>query len=317
MLAGGLGAGLVAASGVPAALASGRGSGGAARRLRVLEREHGVRLGAFGWNTTTGRRVAHRGDELFPMCSVFKTVAVAAVLRDLDRDGTFLPRVVRYTSRDVERAGHAPLTGLPGNLAAGMSVGRLCGAAVSHSDNAAANLLLEQLGGPAAVTAFCRSVGDDVTRLDRWEPELNSAEPGRVTDTTSPEAIGRTYARLVVGKALDPGDRELLAGWLLGNTTGGGRLRAGLPRGWTVAEKTGTGGYGTTHDVGVAWPPGGGPVVMAMLSATRDADAAADEPVIARAATVVATALTRGAAAFLDVGPSGWGRVRRVRASGW
>lgn len=120
------------------------------------------------------------------MCSTFKTLAVGAVLRDLDHDGTFLSKVIHYTEKDIERSGGAPVTGRPENLAQGMTVEALCGAAVSQSDNTAANLLLEELGGPTSVTRFCRSVGDSVTRLDRWEPELNSAEPGRVTDTTTP-----------------------------------------------------------------------------------------------------------------------------------
>lgn len=291
VVAGGLGAGLAAVPGASAANAASPGSE-TARRLRDLEREHLARLGVFGWNTTTGKRVTHREDERFPICSVFKTVAAASVLRDLDRAGRFLPRVIHYTRRDIAKAGYAPVTGLPENLAGGMSVAGLCGAAISHSDNAAANLLLEQLGGPTSITAFCRSTGDDVTRLDRWEPELNSAEPGRSTDTTSPHAIGNTYARLTLGQALDPAHRKLLTGWLLANTTGGQRLRAGLPQDWTAAEKTGTGGYGTTNDVGIVWPPGRGPIVMAVLSTKRHADTSADEPLIAKLASILAAALT-------------------------
>ncbi|GGV19183.1 beta-lactamase [Kitasatospora herbaricolor] len=261
-------------------------------RLHALERAHSARLGVFAWDTVTGRTVLHRADELFPMCSTFKTIAVAAVLRDLDRDGEFLAHRIRYTQQDVTASGYAPVTGLPGNLADGMTVADLCAAAVDHSDNTAANLLLRELGGPGAVTRFCRSVGDEVTRLDRWEPELNSAEPGRVTDTSSPRAIGRTYARLTRGGALRPGDAKRLTGWLLGNTTSTDRFRAGLPRDWTVADKTGTGAHGTTNDVGITWPPGRGPIVLAVLS-TKDASAApADEPLVAGAAALLAAELT-------------------------
>ncbi|MFG2628308.1 class A beta-lactamase [Streptomyces sp. NPDC048473] len=263
----------------------------AVRRLQDLEREHAARLGVFGWNTVTGRSVLHRGDERFPMCSTFKTLAVGAVLRDLDRDGTFLSKVIHYTEQDTKRSGGAPVTGLPENLAHGMTVEGLCGAAISHSDNTAANLLLDELGGPTSVTRFCRSIGDSVTRLDRWEPELNSAEPGRATDTTSPRAIGRTYARLALGRSLEAGDRRRLTGWLLANKTGGTRLRAGLPGGWTVGDKTGTGSYGTANDVGIAWPSGQGPIVMAVLSTKHDVDAEADDPLIAKAADILATAL--------------------------
>ncbi len=260
-------------------------------RLRALERAHSARLGAFACDTVTGRAVRYRADELFPVCSTSKTIAVAAVLRDLDRDGEFLARLIRYTEKDVTESGYAPITGLPGNLANGMTVADLCAAAIDHSDNGAANLLLRELGGPTAVTRFCRSLGDEVTRLDRWEPALNSAEPGRITDTSSPRAIGRTYARLTLGDALGRRDRERLTGWLLANTTGGNRIRAGLPADWTVADKTGTGGYGTTNDVGLTWPPGRGPIVLAILSTKPDAAAPADEQLVADTAALLAAAL--------------------------
>ncbi|GAA1389143.1 hypothetical protein GCM10009639_16510 [Kitasatospora putterlickiae] len=236
--------------------------------------------------------MAYRADELFPMCSTFKTIAVAAALRDLDRDGVFLAERVRYTRNDVTEAAYAPITGLPANLEAGMTGEELCAAAIAYSDNAAANLLLRELGGPPAVTRFCRSIGDRATRLDRWEPALNSAEPGRITDTTTPRAIARTYARLTTGDALDAPDRHRLTGWLLNNTTGARRLRAGLPADWTVAEKTGTGDYGTTNDVGVTWPPDRGPITIAMLSTRPEPTAPADEPLLAGTAALVAAALT-------------------------
>ncbi|WP_442806357.1 class A beta-lactamase [Streptomyces sp. NBC_01317] len=263
-----------------------------ARQLLDLEKERSTRLGVFAHDVATGRTVLHRAHERFPICSVFKTLAVAAVLRDRDRDGEYLSRRVRYTEQDVVRSGYAPVTGLPANLAQGMTVEALCAASITHSDNTAANLLLGKLGGPASVTLFCRSTGDTVTRLDRWEPELNSAEPERATDTTGPYAVGRTYARLILGHALDPADRERLTGWLLANTTGAARLRAGLPDDWTVAEKTGTGDYGTTNDVGVAWPPGRGAVVLSVLSTKRDPDAPADDQLIARTAALVTGALS-------------------------
>ncbi|WP_316768144.1 class A beta-lactamase [Streptomyces sasae] len=266
----------------------------AASRFQALEREHRARLGVFAWDTGSGARIRYRCGELFPMCSVFKTLAVAAVLRDLGEE--VLAEVVHYDERDVERAGGAPVTGKPGNLASGMTVAELCAAAIEYSDNTAANLLLEQLGGPVAVTRLCRSLGDEVTRLDRWEPELNSAEPGRVTDTTTPLAIGVSYARLVVGDALDGADRRRLTGWLRANTTGGERIRAGLPGDWTVGDKTGTGGYGTANDVAIAWPPGRTPVVLAVFSTHIEATAQADSPLVRKAAAVVADAFKHGRA---------------------
>lgn len=259
-------------------------------RLTELEREHGARLGVFAHNLRTRHTVSHRADERFPICSVFKTLAAAAVLRDLDRHGEVLSRRIHYTRDDLVDG--APVTGTDEHLAHGMTIAELCDAAVRHSDNSAGNFLLRELGGPTAITRFARSLGDPVTRLDRWEPELNSAEPGRRTDTTSPRAIGRTNARLLLGDALNRTDRALLTHWLLNNTTGGARIRAGVPGTWTVAEKTGSGAYGTTNDVGVAWTPDGAPIVLSVLSTRTDRDAAWDNTLIASTAGVVADALS-------------------------
>ncbi|WP_405942770.1 class A beta-lactamase [Streptomyces sp. NBC_00207] len=261
------------------------------RQLRGLEREYGARLGAYARDTATGRTALYRADELFPMCSLFKTPAVAAVMRDLDRDGEFLARRIHYTQDDVTAAGGGSVTERPENIAGGLTVAELCSAAIAQSDNAAANLLLRELGGPTAVTAFCRSVGDRTTRLDRWEPELNSAEPSRVTDTTSPRAIGRTYGRLVLGDALVPRHREHLTSWLLANTTSNDRFRAGLPADWVIGDKTGTGSYGTNNNVGIAWPPGRPPVVLAVLTTKPEPAAPRTDALVARAAKALAAAL--------------------------
>ena len=187
------------------------------------------------------------------MCSVFKTLAAAAVLRDLDRHGEVLARRIHYTEADLVMPGSDQTRQ---HLAEGMTIAELAEVAITYSDNTAGNLLLRELGGPTAITRFARSLGDRVTRLDRWEPELNTAEPWRITDTTSPYAIGRTYGRLVLGDALNRRDRELLTHWLLNNTTSVNRFHAGLPKTWTIADKTGSGSYGTANDVGVAWTDG-------------------------------------------------------------
>ncbi|WP_369182101.1 class A beta-lactamase [Streptomyces sp. Y1] len=261
------------------------------RRLAELEQQHGGRLGVYARNLRTGRTVRHRADETFPICSVFKTLAVAAVLRDLDHDGEFLARRIHYTVDDVKNSGGAPVTGESKNLANGMTVGELCAAAIDQSDNTAGNLLLRELGGPTAVTRFCRSIGDRVTRLDRWEPDLNTAEPDRTTDITTPHAIARTYRRLVLGHALPPAQRRRLTDWLLANTTSTHRFREGLPADWRLADKTGTGQHGTTNDVGITWTPDGTPIVLAVLSTKPDPAAPKDEPLLARTATLLATAL--------------------------
>lgn len=260
-------------------------SSGLAAAFGELEREYAARLGVFAYDTESGRSIVHRADERFPICSVFKGIAAAAVLRD----GVPLDRRIRYTKEYVEAAGYAPITEKAENVANGMTVQELCSAAVSHSDNAAANLLLREVGGPTAVTRFARSTGDGVTRLDRWEPELNSAEPWRKTDVTSPRAIGRTYHRMVVGAALAPAARELLTGWLTANTTNLERFRAGLPADWTLADKTGGGSsYGVANDAGIVWPPHRPPIVLAVLTTTYAAAGPSNSALVARAARLVA-----------------------------
>ena len=161
-----------------------------------------------------------------------------------------------------------------------MALGSLCEAAITLSDNTAMNLLLASLKGPDAVTAFARSLDDAATRLDRTEPALNEAVPGDPRDTTTPSAMARDLTALVLGEALSAASRGRLAGWMVANTTGGTKLRAGLPPGWTVGDKTGAGGHGTSNDVAVAWTPDGRPLVVAVyltgaVSATEEARSAA------------------------------------------
>jgi beta-lactamase class A len=257
------------------------------RRLRELEREHGARLGVWARHTGTGATVAHRADERFPMCSTFKPLAAAAVLRDHGHD---LADRVRHRRADL--VPHSPVTGTAERLENGTPLEDLCEAAVRHSDNTAANLLLRHLGGPGAVTRFCRSLGDRVTRLDRTEPDLNSGGPGSEEDTTSPAALARTYERLLLGDALGRRHRALLLGWMRTNTTNRDSFRAGLPGDWAVADKTGTGGHGTHNDIGVAYPPSGPPLLMAVFTTKPERDAAPDHALVATTAALLARTLS-------------------------
>ncbi|WP_369695874.1 class A beta-lactamase [Streptomyces abyssomicinicus] len=261
---------------------------GAVTRLRELEERHGARVGVHARNMATGTTVRHRADERFPILSVFKTLAAAAVLRDRDTDGGFLDRRIRYTKAQLVENSDI----CEANLATGMTIRELCAAAIQWSDNTAGNLLLREIGGPHGITRFARSLGDPVTRLDRWETELNSGEPWRETDTTSPAAIAATYARLVLGGALERPDRELLTSWLLGNRTGKTRLRAGLPPEWTIADKTGAADtYGSLNDVGVVWTEDGTPLVMAVLTTKPERDAPRSDILLEDVARVLVDAL--------------------------
>ncbi|BBC98113.1 class A beta-lactamase [Streptomyces griseofuscus] len=272
------------AAAAPAAPASGA--------LADLERRYGARLGVYARNVRTGQVLAHRAGERFAMCSVFKAFAAAAVLRDEARCAP-MDKVIHYPPHDL--LPNSPRT--EGNQATGMAMAEVCAAAIQYSDNAAGNLLLRQLAGPAGLTRFFRSLGDEVSRLDRWEPELNTAIPGDPRDTTSPEALARSIERLALGRALTAPDRERFVTWLKGNTTSGARFRAGLPGGWTIADKTGTGDYASANDIGVAWTTRRTPVVLAVLSTKEgkdDKDAPVDEALIAEAARIAARTVAPG-----------------------
>jgi len=224
-----------------------------------IENEARGRLGVAVLDTQTGIRSDHRGSERFPMCSTFKLLAAAAILRRVDEGTERLDRRIRFDARDLVT--YSPVT--EKHTADGMTLAELCDAAVTLSDNAAGNLLLlAALGGPAGITAFARSLGDPVTQLDRIEPELNEAKPGDPRDTTSPAAMTANLRALVVGDALSAASRAQLTAWLAANKTGDTRLRARLPAGWRVGDKTGTGGNGSNNDVGVLWPPGRAPILV-------------------------------------------------------
>lgn len=250
-----------------------------------LERRFDARLGVYALDTGSGREVAHRADERFAMTSTFKAIAAAAVL---DRTPpAHLDERVRFTAADLVEFSRVTER----HLADGLTIRELCDAAIRFSDNTAGNLLLDDLGGPGEITAFARALGDPVTRLDRREPALNSAVPGDERDTTSPRAVAGLYRELVLGERLDAPDRALLTGWLVGNTTGGGRIRAGLPAGWRVGDKTGGGSHGSVNDVAIAWPPDRAPIVLATLSTRQAVDAVADPALLAEAARLVVDAL--------------------------
>ncbi|RQQ42082.1 PEN family class A beta-lactamase, Bcc-type [Burkholderia stagnalis] len=245
----------------------------------ALERAAGGRLGVCAIDTATGRRVQHRADERFPFCSTFKAMLIAAVLAQSVARPALLAQRVTYRQADLVR--YSPVT--EQHVGAGMTVGELCEATAQYSDNSAANLLMKVLGGPSAVTAFARTIGDDTFRLDRWETELNTALPGDTRDTTTPAAMAASLRVLALGDALPAPQRAQFAAWLRGNKTGDKRIRAGVPAGWQVGDKTGTGDYGTTNDVGVLWSPAGGPVALAVYytQAKDDVIAAATRIAIA------------------------------------
>ncbi|WP_408013201.1 class A beta-lactamase [Saccharopolyspora elongata] len=254
-------------------------------RLVELERKFDARLGLYALDTGTGATIAHRADERFAFCSTFKALAAAAVLHR--NPLPHLDEVITYTESDLMKS--AVITGQ--HVDTGMTIRELCEAAVRYSDGTAGNLLLRDLGGPAELTAYARSLGDAVTRMDRFEPDIVEATPGDPRDTTSPRAFGATFQKIVLGDALPAEKRAFLRGLLERNTTGAQRIRAGVPQGWTVADKTGTGDYGTLNDIAVVWPPNAPPLVLAIMSSKATKDAEYDQALIAEAAAHVAATL--------------------------
>lgn len=255
-------------------------------RLAALQRRHGGRLGVAMFDTGTGHRVAQHGDERFLMCSTFKVLAVAAVLARVDAGKEKLDRRVVF-GPDV-LLDYAPVTrehlGAPG-----MTVAALCQAAITLSDNTAANLLLASMGGPAAVTGFVRGLGDSMTRLDRTEPDLNRGNPGDIRDTTTPHAMLNTLQRLLLGSALSDTSRERLVGWLCACTTGTDKLRAGVPADWQTGDKTGSGAHGESNDVAIFWPPQRKPILVTAYYAGSSADSKQRSAVLAEVGRIAAS----------------------------
>ncbi|WP_095084403.1 class A beta-lactamase [Mesorhizobium sophorae] len=235
-------------------------------KIRRIEAKSGGRLGVSCRISGTTAQFGYRQGELFPMCSTFKALAAAFILHRVDGGIEQLDRSIKIPHDAV--IANSPTT--KKHAGGEMTVAQLCEAAVTVSDNGAANLLLESFGGPAQLTAYLRSIGDKVTRLDRIEPELNESLPGDARDTTSPLAMTGNFERLTIGNSLSEKGRVQLVDWLVANKTGDERIRAALPKGWTCGDKTGTGAHGSTNDAAVIWPASGNPILMSVyLTGTK------------------------------------------------
>lgn len=233
----------------------------AADRISALEKSAGGRLGLAVLDTGSGAKLLYRADERFAMCSTFKLLASAAVLKRVDAGDDVLGRFIPYGQ--AELLDYAPVT--KAHLSAGgMTLGELCAAAIDWSDNTAANLILNAIGGPAGFTAFARSLGDSVTRLDRDEPALNTAIPGDPRDTTSPHAMARDLQAVLLGGVLSGASKMQLESWLIADKVGDKRVRAGLPPNWGIGDKTGSGDHGTANTIAILRPPKRAPLIAAV-----------------------------------------------------
>jgi beta-lactamase class A len=262
----------------------------ARERFEKLEASSGGRLGVAALNTADGSYVGYRESERFPMCSTFKLLVVALVLKRSMAERSLLDERVRYGDADL--VANSPVT--KRRAGEGMTIGELCAAALQHSDNTAANLLLTAVGGPEVLNQFALSIGDEWFDLLRGEPEVNASVPGDMRDTTTPRAMMLDVQKLLLADdVLGPQQREQLKAWMLGNATGAARIRAAVPgSGWLVADKTGSGDYGTANDVAVVYPPSAAPFVIAVyFTGVMPKQTLPRDEVVAEAARIVFDAM--------------------------
>ncbi|WP_298627447.1 class A beta-lactamase [uncultured Legionella sp.] len=254
------------------------------QQLRVLEERSGGRLGLSAINMDNEQRIQYRGEERFPAGCTAKVIGVAALLKKSELNASLLNKKVQYTEKDL--VNWTPITGK--HVHEGMSVQDLCAAAISYSDNTAMNLLVNELGGLEQMNQFAKSLGDTAFRQDHGWPEEALSSPFDKTDSTTPQAMEQSFRKILFDNALTQANRELLKNWLIHNVTGNKRIRAGVPQGWTVGDKTGSGfHYGTTNDIAVIWPPQCKPIVITIYYSSNQKDAPLREDILASATKIV------------------------------
>ena len=237
-----------------------------ADRIGLLEKRDNALIGLYGLNLESNATVAHRDNDMFAMCSTFKAYLAARVLQKAQRGELAMTDTLYVDPAELQ-----PNSPISEPKAGGrLPFDELCRAVLQRSDNTAANMLLRAIGGPPAITEFARSIGDERTRLDRWEIELNSALPGDPRDTTTPRAFGGGIRAILTGDVLDEAHRRQLEDWMRGNVTS--RMRAGLPPGWTSADKTGSGDFASTNDIGIVFGPNGERILVAVMTRTQSDD---------------------------------------------
>lgn len=257
-------------------------------QVKFLEQKEGGRLGVAVINLENGQTLAYRADEHFAMCSTFKLLLVAAILSRVDASEEKLDRSIAFNQADLLE--YAPITRQ--HLEDGsMSVAELSAATIQYSDNTAANLLLQSIGGPEAFTHYVRSLGDEITRLDRDEPAMNSNLPDDLRDTTTPLAMVKNMQRILTGNALSEPSKDQLNTWLIGNTTGDKRLRAGMNPAWKIGDKTGSGENGASNDIAIVWPTDKKPFLIAVYYTGANSSADKKSEVIAEVGRIVSATL--------------------------
>ncbi|GGE81146.1 class A beta-lactamase [Priestia taiwanensis] len=255
-------------------------------KFEQLEKEYDAKLGVYAIDTGTKETVEFREDERFAYTSTFKALAGAVLLKQ--KPLSALEEVRIFTDEDIVT--YSPVTEKFVNK--GMSLGKIAEAAIQYSDNTAGNLLFEELGGPRGFEKALREIGDTTTMANRIEPDLNEATPGDLRDTSTPKALATTLEVFGTGDYLSADKQEIFTNWLKGNTTGDALIRAGVPKDWVVGDKTGAGGYGTRNDIAIVWPPNREPIIIAVMSSRKEANASFNNELIAQATKVISQAFS-------------------------
>ncbi|MBE5098843.1 class A beta-lactamase [Priestia aryabhattai] len=255
------------------------------REFAKLEEKYDANLGVFALDTGTNKTVTYHPDERFAYASTHKALAVGALLQQKSIED--LNERIFYTRDDL--VNYNPIT--EKHVDTGMTLRELADASLRYSDNTAGNLILQQLGGPDGFKEALENIGDDVTLPERFEPDLNEVNPGETYDTSTPRALATSLQKYVLGQSLPEDKRALLTDWMKRNTTGDALIRAGVPKSWEVADKTGAGSYATRNDIAILWPPNGEPIVLAILSNRTEKDAEYNDKLIAEAAKQAVKAL--------------------------
>ncbi|WP_270343987.1 class A beta-lactamase [Bacillus mobilis] len=250
-----------------------------------LEKEYDAKLGIYALDTGTNQTVTYRSDERFAYASTHKALAVGALLQKKSIED--LDQKIKYTSKDL--VNYNPIT--EKYVDTGMTLKELADASIRYSDNTAQNLILKQLGGPSEFKKSLREIGDSITNPERFEPELNEVQPGDTRDTSTPMALATSLQTYALSDIFPIEKRNFLIDLMKRNTTGDNLIRAGVPEEWEVADKTGSGSYGTRNDIAIIWPPNKKPIVLAVLSNHAKEDAKYEDKLIADATKIVLDSL--------------------------
>nr|WP_017726986.1 class A beta-lactamase [Halalkalibacterium ligniniphilum] len=255
-------------------------------KFEQLEKQYDARLGVYAIDTGTKETVEFREDERFAYTSTSKALAAAILLKQ--NPISVLEEIRTFTNEDIVT--YSPIT--EDFVDKGMSLGKIAEAAMQYSDNTAGNLLFEELGGPDGFEKALRESGDTITMADRIEPDLNEAIPGDLRDTSTPKALAINLEVFGISEYLPADKQEIFTNWLKGNTTGDSLIRAGVPEGWEVGDKSGAGGYGTRNDIGIVWPPNREPIIIAIMSSRNEENASFNDELIAKATKVIVQAFS-------------------------